>query len=502
MTEESSDEASLKGANHRVPREPVERLITLIKFLESYNKEVEQIESALGELPQKDEKIQRLSAKVKELEHSKNEESRVVEEEERRLMELQNKLNEEKASLQKSRQTLDQESKNLEGEKQRLKADALAKYEKAIATERKKLEDELQTLIKQNEKATAAKFEQAERTIRELQGQVSAQTETKEDTERTLTLFKAHTKQLEDQKKDLEARFKTQDSPLSEFEEDLSKISKALKAIAHAYFGDLPLDDSDIDQSQRHLRASDPIFEFVPLTASVTSKYLRARAAQTVITKAICHSLWQHFSGSKLPLSPDQISAFVHISEALARRDRKKENVWRYLTYQGLDVASLPSTRDSAADNQLVLQETKRLSELLGVLIPQQKLKEFGRDLGRLLSECVRFWNKAKRDSCIVEFDTDPPKLGSSGWLSEPCPELDYVEGSTEQGRDEVQAWCLFPRITFKPVNEKPKVVAGSAVFSDCPAFHEGSSELKRQEEQLAQWKRQFARQPSVSKGR
>jgi Chromosome segregation ATPases len=216
MTEESSDEASLKGANHRVPREPVERLITLIKFLESYNKEVEQIESALGELPQKDEKIQRLSAKVKELEHSKNEESRVVEEEERRLMELQNKLNEEKASLQKSRQTLDQESKNLEGEKQRLKADALAKYEKAIATERKKLEDELQTLIKQNEKATAAKFEQAERTIRELQGQVSAQTETKEDTERTLTLFKAHTKQLEDQKKDLEARFKTQDSPLSE----------------------------------------------------------------------------------------------------------------------------------------------------------------------------------------------------------------------------------------------------------------------------------------------
>lgn len=39
VTEEISDEASHKGADQRVPREPIERLVTLIKFLESYNKE-------------------------------------------------------------------------------------------------------------------------------------------------------------------------------------------------------------------------------------------------------------------------------------------------------------------------------------------------------------------------------------------------------------------------------------------------------------------------------
>ncbi|KAJ5982652.1 hypothetical protein N7451_012752 [Penicillium sp. IBT 35674x] len=279
--------------------------------------------------------------------------------------------------------------------------------------------------MKQNEKATAAKFELAEQKIRQLQDQVSSQTETIDDTERTLKLFKDRTKKLEDQKKELESKYKTQDSPLPELEEDLFKIHEALKAIAHAYFGELPLDDSDMDQSQR-LRDSSPIFAFVPLTGSETSKYLRIRAAQPVIAKAICHSLWQPFGGSILGLSPHQIFAFVQISGALARQDRRKESLWRYLTFQGLDVASLQSTRDSEVNSQLSLLETQRLSGALRALIPQPKHKDFERDLGHLLTECVHFWNKVQRDSCIIELDTEPPDLLSSGsgWLSEPCPDL------------------------------------------------------------------------------
>jgi hypothetical protein len=150
----------------------------------------------------------------------------------------------------------------------------------------------------------------------------------------------------------------------------------------------------------------------------------------------------------------------------------------------------------------MLLPETQQVFKLLRILVPQQKQKEFERDLGNLLTECVHFWDKAKRDSCIVEFDTKPPQLCSAGWLSEPCPELDHVKGDVEEGRNDVQTWCLFPRITFTPVNEEPKVVAGRAVFSDCPAFHEGSCELKRQEEVFTQFKRKFARQPSTSKRR
>lgn len=203
-----------------------------------------------------------------------------------------------------------------------------------------------------------------------------------------------------------------------------------------------------------------------------------------------------------MPLSPDQTGTFVQISEALALQDRRKESLWRYLTFQGLDTTSSQSIKDDPVNNQLQLRETQCISEVLRVLIPQQKQKDFERDLGRLLTECLRFWNKAKRDSCIIEFDTNPPLLCGSGWRSEPCPELDLdrAEDNTDQGRNQVQPWCLFPRITFVPVNEEPKIIAGRAVFSDCPAFHEGLCELQRQQEELKRFKRKFASQPSTSR--
>ncbi|KAJ5628577.1 hypothetical protein N7490_010805 [Penicillium lividum] len=223
VTEESSDEVSHIGSDRRAAREPIERLVAVLNFLGSYNNEVDQIERALGNLLQKDERIQSLSATVKELQHFKNEESRMLEEKQRRLEELQSQLNDEKISLENLRQTLDQKSRQLEDEKRQFKTDETARYDKAMAAEKNKLKDELQKRIKQNEKTMAAKFEQAEQEIQGLQNQVSAHklakdnTErTLDDTERTLGLFKDRTKELEGQKKELESKFKTQDSPFSE----------------------------------------------------------------------------------------------------------------------------------------------------------------------------------------------------------------------------------------------------------------------------------------------
>jgi hypothetical protein len=76
--EESSDEARQIVAGRRVPREPVERLAAVIKFLGSYDNDVEQIECALGDLLRKDERIRHLSATVQELRRSKNEEIRTL----------------------------------------------------------------------------------------------------------------------------------------------------------------------------------------------------------------------------------------------------------------------------------------------------------------------------------------------------------------------------------------------------------------------------------------
>jgi hypothetical protein len=57
----------------------------------------------------------------------------------------------------------------------------------------------------------------------------------------------------------------------------------------------------------------------------------------------------------------------------------------------------------------MLLPEIQQLPELLRILVPQQKQKDFERDLGYLLTECVHFWDKVKRDSCIIEFDMKPP---------------------------------------------------------------------------------------------
>jgi chromosome segregation ATPase len=213
---ESSDEASHAGTDWRVPREPIERLAAVIKFLGSYNNDVEQIECALGNLLQKDEKISHLSLTITELQNSKNEEFRRVEEEQSRLAELQRQLNDEKTSLEISRQTLDEDRKQLEEEKNQFKAQETARYDKTLATEKKKIGDEFRKLIKQEEKATAMKMEQATQQIQQLQDQVSDLTVAKETAETTLSLFRTHTKDLTDQQKELESRYRTQDFPLSE----------------------------------------------------------------------------------------------------------------------------------------------------------------------------------------------------------------------------------------------------------------------------------------------
>jgi Na+/phosphate symporter len=101
-------------------------------------------------------------------------------------------------------------------EKQQFKAEETARCDKAIAAEKKKMENELQKLIKQNKKAMATEIEQAEQQIRQLQDQVSYLTEAKDNAETTVRLFTAHTKELTEQKKELEFRYKTQDSTLSE----------------------------------------------------------------------------------------------------------------------------------------------------------------------------------------------------------------------------------------------------------------------------------------------
>jgi chromosome segregation ATPase len=140
----------------------------------------------------------------------------MIEEEQSRLMELQSQLSEKETSLNHAQQVLDQASRKLKEEKHRFQAEEAARYDKAIETEKTRLGNEFQKQVKQNEQATAAKLDQATQQIRQLQHQVSSLSKAKDDAEITLALFKDRTKELQVQQKELESRYKTQNSPLPE----------------------------------------------------------------------------------------------------------------------------------------------------------------------------------------------------------------------------------------------------------------------------------------------
>jgi chromosome segregation ATPase len=146
---------------------------------------------------QKDERIQQLSTALREVQRCKNEESNTVEEEKCRLKELQSHLNNQEASLNLARQTLEEEKQQLEEEIIKFRADEKDKYDKSLIIEKKKTESELQRKVRQNEKAVAAKLEQATHQIQQLKGQVSDLTVAEDDVESTLALFKSHTRELE-----------------------------------------------------------------------------------------------------------------------------------------------------------------------------------------------------------------------------------------------------------------------------------------------------------------
>lgn len=146
-----------------------------------------------------------------------------------------------------------------------------------------------------------------------------------------------------------------------------------------------------------------------------------------------------------------------------------------------------------------MLQEFKAISDVLAQIIPWQRYRAFGHDLKVLLADCICLWDRAKKVSCIIEFDTNLLKsVVQAGFQS--CPKIDSLDSSTKQGQDiNMSAWCLLPHITFKPVSAEQTIV-GSAIFIDSQALQEGLNKLQCQEEEIAQARQKFVHQRSISK--
>lgn len=240
------------------------------------------------------------------------------------------------------------------------------------------------------------------------------------------------------------------------------------------------------------------IFATVCLSASMASKFLRIRGAQRLIVEAISGCFWQPFYVTAECPPPGAVASLSSISKRLSEEDRFQESLWRNLTFKGLDQPQ------SSLDTSQVRVEVKRIAELLQRLIPQKKQENFEVDLKELLIESIDIWNELKKDSCVVEFDLQPPSVCGPGWKAENCPELESadVEANSELGNiPGIQPWCLFPKVRFHTIDGKKKIASGNAIFVDSPAFQENYAEIQRQKEEIAKMKKILVRRPTIPRG-
>jgi hypothetical protein len=62
------------------------------------------------------------------------------------------------------------------------------------------------------------------------------------------------------------------------------------------------------------------------------------------------------------------------------------------------------------------------------------------------------------------------------------------------------QPWCLFPKITLKPLDGEPMTIKGRGIFVDSPALYAALEELQTQEELLGEMRRNLVRRPTLQR--
>ncbi|KAF5014976.1 hypothetical protein F66182_13851 [Fusarium sp. NRRL 66182] len=456
-----------------------------MQFLSTYNNDVGEIEQALASLQEKDQKIRSLTLTIRELKRSNNEEIQGLKAEAEEAAMRWTELEHQKARFKE-----DQEGLKKQIEQERVKQTSFIQQQERKFE--KKLEEEREKLVKAN----ASQFERLKRENTKLNEKIGTLNEEKAQIEKTLKLYVQNSNALESQVDEMKLRYPTQSLPIEHYEEKLSRIRQKIQAIAQHFLSNLPPDNEfNIEETQKEFHHMNSILGTISLSASVTSKFLRIRGAQCTIVHAIHKLFWQPFYITTKPLSPETTAVLSQITQALAGEDRHTESLWRFLSFKGLE----PRT-----SQEIHVEETGTMG-VLRRLIPVKEHRAFEVELREILLESIRFWNELKRDSCLVEFDLQPPAVYSPGWVAEDCPELGDIDVKSKEESANTptieQHWCLFPKIIFHPVDAKKIIIPGYAIFVDSRAFRENCDELRRHEEEIAQVRKNLVRRPTLRGG-
>ncbi|KAF9883681.1 hypothetical protein FE257_003065 [Aspergillus nanangensis] len=491
--------ATRESSNQTVdtPQKPIDRLLSLIQFLESYDCDVGQIKQEFGKLMEKDQRIKDLTTTVQELQHSNNEVGQRLKDESAQLSAQREIFDERETSLRDSEQSFELEKQRWKEEYKAFEKKQKVEHDKMVETQKRTIETQLKKWKEEYAREKSSELEQIRKELAKVRQENTDLTKKNENDNTTLQLYMKEYEKQGAEISELNSRYSVQTLPILNYssERDFSNIHQSITTIMHTYFEELALDSLDLEQPQNQLHDTDDIFKCIPLTASNASKFLRIRGAQCIVSKAIYSSIWQPFNVPAMPLGPEAGEILIQISKVVGRQDRNKENVWRNITFQGLDSIS-------QNHSEQVYQQITTILNVLRPLIPLNRHADFNRDMNDVIKESVLLWDRLKRDSCIVEFDMQPPRLATTDWDAEPWLQRDSIEvGIPRENGKHLESWCLFPKIVFKPLSGEQSTLPGHALFVDSPAFQEGLDELNRQEEEIAQTRRNFARRGTISRG-
>jgi type II secretory pathway component GspD/PulD (secretin) len=205
---------NMTGNMNRVPRAPLQRVISLMQFLESYGQDVTKLESALGDLKAKDAEIRKLDSTNKVLVNSRNEEIAALEREVSTLVAHRDEIDRREEAVRQNEARLaraemqavseqEQAKQKMSKASERKISDAIAEHKKQTAQRMKKLEDDSKELIREKEKLAS--------------DLAAAQGELKKEKEESKVTFKRITKEnheLERALKELEGRYPVHEEPL------------------------------------------------------------------------------------------------------------------------------------------------------------------------------------------------------------------------------------------------------------------------------------------------
>lgn len=198
-----SDEQADVGHAAEIPRKPVSRIIELMKFLSSYNNDVGEIEHALANLQEKDQKIMSLATTIRELKRSNNDEIQGLRAEAEEASRRWTELEDDKARLKEDREEL---KKQKEQEKMK-QASFIQQQERKFE---KKLEEERDKLVKDN----ALQIERLRSENTKLNKKIGTLSEEKAQIEKTLKLYVQNCNALESQVDELKLRYPSQSLPI------------------------------------------------------------------------------------------------------------------------------------------------------------------------------------------------------------------------------------------------------------------------------------------------